>query len=161
MSVRAPVGDNKINRDMQIGESHMSIEIKQIFLTKPNRNNDYSSYENQLQTRSIFGNHELEELFKKNKDKIMERVENEIEDYVNCDDLCNDEEDMFPQRCMLTGEWYISEINFEDVNFLRICTSFIGTDLGYKDDYLGLEVVFYYDADSKVFRFDGVNSESL
>ncbi len=109
----------------------------------------------------MFGNSELEKLFKAHEDNIMEIVEKEIRDYVNCDDLCNDEEDMFPRRCFLTGEWYLREINFEDADFLSIETAFLGTDLGYKDDYLGLDVIFSYEEDSENFRFEGVNSEAL
>lgn len=139
----------------------MSLEIKRIFLTKPNPNNEYSDYENQLQTRIVFGNPELEMLFKAQEDNIMEIVEKEIKDYVNCDDLCNDEEDMFPRRCFLTGEWYVREIIFEDVDYLNICTAFLGTDWGYKTDYLGLDVCFYYEKETGTFRFDGVNSEAL
>lgn len=139
----------------------MSFEIKRIFLTKPNPNNERSYYENQLQTRVVFGNPELEMLFKAQEDNIMKIVEKEIKDYVNCDDLCNDEEDMFPRRYFLTGEWYLREINFQDVDFLSIQTAFLGTDLGYKDDYLGLEVCFSYEEDSGIFRLDGVNSEAL
>lgn len=139
----------------------MSFEIKRIFLTKPNPNNEHSYYENQLQTRVVFGNPELEMLFKAQEDNIMEIVEKEIKDYVNCDDLCNDEEDMFPRRCFLTGEWYLRAIDFEYIDFLSIQTAFLGTDLGYKDDYLGLEVCFSCEEDSGIFRFDGVNSEAL
>lgn len=139
----------------------MSLEIKRIFLTEPNLNNEYSYYENQLQPRVMFGNSELEMLFKAHEDSIMKMVEKEIRDYVNCDDLCNDEEDMFPRRCFLTGEWYVSEIRFEDVEYLSICTVFLGTDLGYKDDYLGLDVILYYEKETGTFKFDGVNSEAL
>ena len=71
------------------------LEIKRIYLTKPNPNNEYSCYENQLQTSVRFGNSELEMLFKTQQDNIMEIVEKEIRDYVNCDDLCNDEEDLY------------------------------------------------------------------
>jgi len=137
------------------------MEIKRIFLTKPNINNKYCSFENQLQTRVIFGNNKLKMLFESNKKNIMETVEKEIKYYVNCDNLCNDNENFFPKRCMLTGEWYLREINFEDIDFLSICTAFIGTDLGHKDDYLGLEVTFCYDENLKTFLLTGVNSESI
>lgn len=139
----------------------MSLEIKRIFLTEPNPNNEYCCYENQLQPSVTFGNSELEVLFKTQEDNIMEIVEKGIRDYVNCDDLCNDEEDMFPRRCFLTGEWYVSEIRFEDVDYLSICTALLGTDLGYKDDYLGLDVLLYYEKETGTFTLDGVNSEAL
>lgn len=139
----------------------MELEICQIHLPNPNVENEYVYYENQLQPKVDFGNDELEALFKNHESEIMEIVEKEIRDYVNDDDLCNDDEDMFPRRCDLTGEWYLRGINFEYLNFLSIQTAFLGTDLGYKDDYLGLEVIFYYDEELENFVFDGVNSESL
>jgi hypothetical protein len=137
------------------------MKIKRIFLTKPNINNEYCSFENQLQTRIVFKNNKFKTLFEANKKNIMETVEREIKYYVNCDNLCNDKENMFPRRCILTGEWYLSEINFEYIDFLSIRTAFIGTDLGYRDDYLGLEVTFCYDENLKTFLLTGVNSESI
>ena len=84
------------------------------------------------------------------------------EDEVNRlnDDLCNDEEGMFPKRSVLTGEWYIRSVSFED-DILSIETALLGTDLGYPDDYLGLELIFIYDDESKEFAFDGINSSAL
>lgn len=136
------------------------VEIKRIFMTKPNPKNTYATYENKLQPRILFGSQEMEALFEADKDKIMKRVESEIAEYINTDDLCGDG-DMFPRRCALTGEWYLREINFQEMNFLSISTAFLGKSPGHKDDYLGLEVVFYYDTDAKEFRLDGVNSESI
>ena len=77
------------------------------------------------------------------------------------ENLCNDDEDMFPRKNFLTGEWYISEIDFDDTDYLSINTAFIGTDLGYKDDYLGLEVHLYYDEETAEFIFDGIDSSAL
>lgn len=139
----------------------MSLKIERIFFSNSNEKNEYSSYENQLQPRIVFADEELEALFRVHEQEIMKIVEQEISDYINCDDLCNDEKDMFPRRCMLTGEWYLREIDFESKEWLSILTAFVGIDLGYKDDYLGLEVVFYYDESSEMFVIDGVNSESL
>lgn len=139
----------------------MSLKIKRIFLSNPNKKNEYSSYENQLQPRILFGYEELETLFRVHEQEIMKIVEQEISDYINCDELCNDENDMFPKRCILTGEWYLRAIYFENKEWLSISTAFIGKDLGYKDDYLGLEVVFSYDENSERFVIDGINSESL
>ena len=135
------------------------MKIKRIFLNKLNHNNEYPTFENQLQTKIEFGNNELKMLFQSHEQEIMKRVEYEIESYINCDDLCNNI--MFPRRCMLTGEWYLREISFPDTNFLSIFTAFIGIDLGYKDDYLGLEVVFYYDVNLKTFVLSGVDSSSI
>ncbi|MBO5104286.1 MAG: hypothetical protein J6B74_04400 [Ruminococcus sp.] len=136
----------------------MEIALKQIFFDVPNENNDYVSYQNKLETRRIFSNTELEKLFNKHFDAIMKIVENEITAYIDDENLFNDEEDMFPRKCFLTGEWYVREIYFEDINYLSVDTAFIGTDLGYKDDYLGLDVHLYYEEETAEFVFDGIDS---
>lgn len=139
----------------------MELELKKIFLPNPNINNEYVYYENQLQPRVIFGTDELEVLYKHHEKEIMAVVEKELREYVNCDDLCNDDEDMFPRRCELTGEWYISEINFEDKDFLSIRTAFLSMNHEEKEDYLGLEVYFGYNDESDKFEFDGINNECI
>lgn len=139
----------------------MELELKKIFLPNPNINNEYVYYENQLQPRVIFGTDELEVLYKHHEKEIMAVAEKELREYVNCDDLCNDDEDMFPRRCELTGEWYICEIDFEETDFLSIRTAFLSTNDGRKEDYLGLEVCFFYDEESDKFEFDGINSECI
>ena len=136
------------------------LRIKRIYLPKPNDNNEYVSYENQLQTQYSFGDKKLENIYHAHEDEIMEIVEKEITDYVNCEDLCNDEEGMFPQPKFMTGEWYLSWVHFKD-DFLSILTAFLGTDLGYPDDYLGLEAVFIYNAENNQFSLDGINSSSI
>ena len=138
----------------------MEMKLKQLFFDVSNENNNYVSYQNQLKPRRIFGGSELEKLFEKHYNSIMAIVENEITSYINTEDLCNDD-DMFPRKCFLTGEWYISEIYFEDIGCLSIHTAFIGTDLGHKDDYLGLEVHLYYDEETAEFIFDGIDSSAL
>ncbi|MDE6427000.1 MAG: hypothetical protein K2K89_12835 [Ruminococcus sp.] len=137
------------------------MKLKQLFFDVSNENNDYVSYQNQLKPRRIFGDSELEKLFEKHYNSIMAMVENEITSYINTEDLCNDDKNMFPRKSFLTGEWYISEIYFEDTEYLSIHTAFIGTDLGYKDDYLGLEVHLYYDRKTAEFIFSGIDSYAL
>lgn len=139
----------------------MEMKLKQLFFDVSNENNDYVSYQNQLKPRRIFDSAELKKLFEKHYNSIMAIVENEITSYINTEDLCNDDEDMFPRKSFLTGEWYISEIYFEDAKYLSIHTAFIGTDLGYKDDYLSLEVHLYYDEETAEFIFDGIDSCAL
>lgn len=139
----------------------MQLRIKQIFLPTPNINNEYVYYENQLQPRITFGNDKMKLLYNLHEKEIMAVVEQEIREYVNCDDLCNDDEDMFPRRCELTGEWYISEIDFKETDFFSIRTAFLSISDGQKEDYLGLEVCFYYDEQSDKFKFDGINSECI
>lgn len=68
---------------------------------------------------------------------------------------------MLPRRSVLTGEWYLRSTYFEDLDFFGICTAFLGTDLDYKEDYLGLEVFLYYNKELECFVFDGINSESI
>lgn len=139
----------------------MEMKLNQLFFCVSNENNNYSSYKNQLKPRRIFNSAELKKLFDKHYNSIMAIVETVITDYINCEDLCNDDEDMFPQKSFLTGEWYISEINFIDMDYLSVQTAFIGTDLGHKDDYLGLEVHLYYDKEKAEFIFSGIDSSAL
>lgn len=139
----------------------MRMKLKQLFFDVPNENNDYVSYENQLKTRRIFNSDELENLFYEHYDFIMAIVEAVITDYINCEELCNDDEDMFPKKRFLTGEWYVSETDFEDTDYLAVRTAFIGTDLGYKDDYFGLEVILHYDKETEEFIFDEANGHTL
>lgn len=139
----------------------MAIKLKQLLFDVPNENNDYVSYENRLKTRRIFNSVKLKNLFYEHYDFIMAIVEAVITEYINCEDLCNDDEDMFPRKCFLTGEWYVSEINFIDIDYLSVQTAFTGTDLGYKDDYLGLEVHLHYDEETAKFVFDGIDSSAL
>lgn len=139
----------------------MKLELTQLFNSISNKNNDYVTYTNQLTPRFIFKDSKLEHLFEKHKVSIMKIVETEIFEYVNDDFLCNDMENMFPRRCFLTGEWYVREVYFDSLDYLAIRTAFLGTDLGYKDDYLGLEILLYYDEMAEVFIFDTINSEAL
>lgn len=139
----------------------MKLELLQLFNLTPNPNNDYVTYENQLSPKCFFHDSKLKLLFEKHKSSIMEMVETEITKYVNDDFLCNDMENMFPRRCFLTGEWYVSRIYFKSLNYLTINTAFLSTDLGYKDDYLGLEVLLYYDEKADEFIYNTINSEAL
>ena len=137
------------------------MELTRIYLPKPNPENEYVSYENQLQPRMKFENAELEKLFYIHEAEIMALVEREITDYVNCDDLCNDDENMFPKRCRLTGEWYLAGVSFSDEDYLSVQTAFLEIWNGEKTDYLGLEVILFYDDDAQEFFADGVNSASI
>ena len=136
------------------------MQLKMIRLSKPNPDNNYSNYENQLEPQYFFDDADSRSLFENNKDYLLQTAEDEITNYINDDDLCNDEEGMFPKRSWLTGEWYIRSVSFED-DILSIATALLGTDLGYKDDYLGLEVIFTYDHETNEFAFDGINSSAL
>ena len=136
------------------------MQLKLIHLSKPNPDNRYSNYENQLEPQFFFPDSESRALFENNKVSLLQISEDEILDYINNDDLCNDDEEMFPKRSVLTGEWYIRSVSFED-DILSVETALFGTDLGYPDDYLGLELIFIYDDELKEFAFDGINSSAL
>ncbi|MBE6752871.1 MAG: hypothetical protein E7559_00710 [Ruminococcaceae bacterium] len=137
------------------------MKLTRIFLTEPNTDNRYVTCENRLSPRLAFGSGELERLFRENEAELMQTTEREIHDYINCDSLCGDDEGMFPRRSYLTGEWYLRGITFPDPGFLSIQTAFLSDHTGRKDDYLGLEVVFFYDEASQQFVLDGVNSSGI
>ena len=147
----------RINRNL---EELWLMNLKMIRLSKPNPDNLFSNYENQLEPRYFFASSVSKTLFENSQKTLLQIAENEIREYINNDDLCNDEEGMFPKRSVLTGEWYIRSVSFED-DILSIETALLGTDLGYLDDYLGLELIFIYDDESKEFAFDGINSSAL
>ena len=60
----------------------------------------------------------------------------------------------------MTGEWYLGTIYMNE-DYLSIETRFVGTDTGKRDDYLELEVCFYYDEEKGNWLFDGINSAAL
>lgn len=138
--------------------------LKQIFSTLPNLKNQYVTYQDFRTPRQSFHNADAEQLFYSHKEEIMQTVRTELSNYLNDEDLCNDDEEMFPRRCFLTGEWYVCELTSFDNEpglFFSVQTAFLGTDLGYPDDYLGLEVILYYDETAGNFLLDGINSEAL
>lgn len=136
------------------------MELKQIFLPDSNPENIYSTYENQLMPRIFFDSEKAKEIFETNKNSISRIVEAEIKNYINDDDLCSDSENMFPKRSVLTGEWYISSICFED-EMLSVFSALLGTDMGFKDDYLGLEIHLKYKSDTNEFVLYGIDSSSI
>lgn len=143
----------------------MSLDLKQIFLPNPNTNNMYVTYENKLQPRMVFGDLSLKALFEKHSDEILKNIICEITNYVNDENVCNDNIDMFPRNSEMTGEWYIGDIYFEDFDYLSVMTCFLGFHPNSKrmpiDDYLGLEVHFFYDEDQDKFIFDGIDSSCI
>lgn len=148
----------------------MSWKLKQIFMSNTNSNNDYPNYENKLQPRVCFDDSELRLLFEKHKNEIMAIVVQEITAYLADEDVCNDDEDMFPRRCEMTGEWYVGEIELWKQNG-TILGSVLTRFLGYYphpsarmpvDDYLGLEVLIIYAPEHETFTFEGgLNSSSI
>ena len=147
----------------------MSLDFKQIFMMNPNTNNKYPNFENKLQPRIEFDNAYLKELFLKHQVEIMEIVSNETREYLEIEDLCNDDENMFPRRCELTDEWYVGDITISECDeniFLSVEARFLGfyenTSIRFPvDDYLGLEVWLYYDTEKEHFTYDCINSASI
>ena len=136
------------------------MQLRMIRLSNPNPENDFSNYDNQLEPRYYFDSPDLREIFDRNSDSVLTAVEEALRNYIENDDHWSEEEDMFPNRSVLTGEWYISAVTFED-EMLSVETALLGTDLGYTDDYLGLEVILLYDRAADAFSFDGINSSAL
>ena len=139
-------------------------ELKQIFSTLPNPENQYVTYQDFRSPRRSFHDAYAERLFAVHQEEIMQTVSKALSDYLHDEDLCSDAEDMFPRRCFLTGEWYVRELasfDNEPEVFFSVQTAFLGTDLGYPDDYLGLEVLLYYDEETGRFAPDSINSEAL
>ncbi|MDY6470949.1 MAG: hypothetical protein SPK70_07790 [Succinivibrio dextrinosolvens] len=136
------------------------MELKRIHFSNSNTDNNYPNFENQLDTRYIFENDELKSIYEAHKNELIDTATSMMHEYLNDPELCNDSEDSFPQPKFLTGEWYLSSVNFED-DWLNLCVRFIGIDTGSRADYLGLEINFVYDKDSGSFDFDGIDSESL
>lgn len=98
------------------------MNLKMIRLSKPNPDNLFSNYENQLEPQYFFTSSVSKTLFENSQRTLLQISEDDI---------------------------------------LSIETALLGTDLGYPDDYLGLELIFIYDDESKEFAFDGINSSAL
>lgn len=143
----------------------MSLVLKQIFLTNENLNNIHVNYENKLKPRMVFHNLSMEELFQKHYDGIIKKIDYEITEYLNDEFLCNDDIDMFPRRCEMTGEWYIADVYFNELSYLSIMVHFLGFHPNSKrmpiDDYLGLDLLFFYNKIEDEFIFDGINSSCI
>ena len=69
---------------------------------------------------------------------------------------------MFPKRSLLTGEWYIARVFFEN-DILSLDTALLALEppLEFKTDYLGLEVHLYYDSETEQFTVYGIDSSSI
>lgn len=143
----------------------MSLNLKQIFLHNDNTDNTYVTYENKLQPQMIFKDLSYKTLFEKHYEEIFRIIVCEINNYLNDEKLCNDELDMFPRKCEMTGEWYIGYIRFKDINYISVEVRFLGFHPDSKrmhiDDYLCLDVHFYYNKFKDQFIFDGVDSSCI
>lgn len=136
------------------------MKLQQIVFHKENINNEYVSYEKALKPKLDFENGELKNLFEDIREELFLQINTLLEEYLDDEELCNDDDGFFPQPRYMTGEWYVGRICMDE-DYLSVETCFIGTDTGKKDDYLGLEVCFYYDGEKEDWLFDGINSEAL
>lgn len=93
------------------------MNLKMIRLSKPNPDNLFSNYENQLEPQYFFTSSVSKTLFENSQRTLLQISEDEIRNYINNDDLCNDEEGMFPKRSVLTGEWYIRSVSLKMIFF--------------------------------------------
>lgn len=137
------------------------MEIKRIYLSNTNKENLYPNFENQLTTRYVFDEPEYKTAYEAHENEILDVATIKMREFINDPERCNDSEGMFPQPKYLTGEWYLSEVLLSDEKTLSISARFLGTDTGTKNDYLKLEVCFFYDEAFDQFIFEQVNSESL
>lgn len=136
------------------------MQLKQIVFKKENINNEYVTYENALKPKIVFSNNKLRDLFDNISEELFLKIDKLLEEYLNNEELCNNDDGFFPQPKYMTGEWYLSKI-YMDEDYLSVETCFIGTDTGKKDDYLGLEVCFYFDKEKGIWLFDSMNSVAL
>ncbi|MBP1566504.1 MAG: hypothetical protein J6A58_12210 [Oscillospiraceae bacterium] len=136
------------------------MQLKQIVFKKENINNEYVTYENALKPKIVFSNNKLRDLFDNISEELFLKIDKLLEEYLNNEELCNNDDGFFPQPKYMTGEWYLSKI-YMDEDYLSVETCFIGTDTGKKDDYLGLEVCFYFDKEKGIWLFDSINSVAL
>ena len=136
------------------------MKLKQIVLQKENVNNEYVTYEKALKPKLVFVNDELKNLFDDISEDLFLQIDKLLEEYLDDEELCNDDDGFFPQPKYMTGEWYLGTIYMNE-DYLSVGTRFVGTDTGKKDDYLELEVCFYYDEEKGNWLFDGINSAAL
>jgi hypothetical protein len=95
-------------------------------------------------------------------------VHQAVTEYINDDELCNDNDDMFPQRSLLTGRYYVSDVSYrlEDAvlrgsvftHFTEMFCAGVVTSPE-EQDYLGLEVHFVIDGNHVVPM--GIDSSSI
>ena len=136
------------------------MELKQIIFQKENTNNEHVTYEKALKPKLVFANDELRNLFENIRGELFAQIDKLLKEYLDDEELCNNEDDFFPQPKYMTGEWYLGSIYMEK-DYLSVWTRFVGTDTGKIDDYLELEVCFYYDEKKDEWLFDGINSAAL
>jgi hypothetical protein len=112
------------------------------------------------------------ELFETRMVEVREFLQKEVEDFVNDPDQCFlNEDDGFPVKERLSGQYYLSDIRYQKVFcYERIqyqmwvmirCleNQWIANQTDF--DYLGLEAILILSDDSEVLEFDGFNTSSI
>ena len=104
----------------------------------------------------------------KHRELMLKSVHNEVEDYLNTDGLYFEGDvDRFPNRSQMTGEYYVSDENYESlvgpVRYrISIMCHCLGRRVGEIDDYLGLEVWLACDPQTWMFEvFRNTDSSSI
>ena len=147
--------------------------LTRLIFTQENPNNDYVSWD--IGKEPTSPRYEYENLTERDyrliiqaKTQLDEMVHQAVSEYINDDELCNDDDDMFPQRSLLTGRYYVSEVSYrlEDAvlrgsvltYFTEIFCAGVVTSPE-ELDYLGLEVHFVIDGNHVVPM--GIDSSSI
>lgn len=111
-----------------------------------------------------FDDAECKNKWEENKEKIIEMINENINDLFNDPMVCGYDEDYYPRRDVVTGEWYIGDVDvFYDDNkeftFLieACCLGQTDTD---KEDYYGIYNWFSFDSEGKLI-FDSYDSFAM
>lgn len=137
------------------------LKPQRILLDRLNPKNKYPTYQNKLAPRMEFGTAKLKALYERHGAEVLHTAYEESFRYLNDDQLCNDEENMFPRKSRLTGEYYVAGVTFADNDYCAVKLNFLGKQGEVKDDYLGLEIIYSYDQERDLFRAREVNSECI
>ena len=80
------------------------MKLKQIVFQKENVNNEYVTYEKALKPELVFVNDELKNLFDDISEDLFLQIDKLLEEYLDDEELCNDDDGFFPQPKYMTGE---------------------------------------------------------
>ena len=102
------------------------------------------------------------------KTRLDEMIYTSLLEYLNDEELCNNEENMFPRYSRLTGNYYVSDEYYSLKNdgvYGSIFTRFtevihLPNAKSIEQDYLGLEVWFFIHKCGKIEIY-GIDSSSI
>ena len=149
--------------------------LKQIFMPHENTENVNVTYENQLKPRIKYNiastnttKKSLWQFYKNYETEIMDIVVKNIHLYLQSQNNCNDNDNLFPQIKKLTGQWYVGSIYLaveKEKTSISIMTRFteklIVNSREIVTDYLGLEINIEYCNDKNKFVFENLNISSI